>query len=553
MTGTKESFTAMPVAEQVERLSRLDAKSRQDLILSVPNSLDLTRSLSPEALFYTAKEVGLASAVDLLALASPEQIRVMVDLDCWRKDSLDDRRLFTWLMLLDETGSGKLLEWLLHVDAELLVLLVKRHLYVVRKVDVSDERDFDESLYFSFDDQYLLRFIGEEQPIVQLLLERLRRLDYNHYRGILESSLFETESSLEESALHWRNGRLADRGYPSHDEAQELFRFVAPESLSLNRYRRTETPSQPFAEHPEEPPPNHALLLLRVEDSFLVRTLRALTPRELEQIGQELACLSNQVVVAEGCDPGEISEVRRCVESVHHYLNIGLCHSAQDDEVTACRLLREIAARPFLQIGVSLTLRLHQMVRQLDASLRQRGIPGWMDRLDSPFRETCSGVWRRPPRFFAGLATPGEVLNRRFQTLVEVRQVEAILTHVPLWFAVMQRWQLLPKGSGADALTLGTLWNTAFARWLLDGRGEVKALSRANLAALQERMRGVRIEEESTRFLAVGAARSHLTAEEEKGMRALASNASAKLDELLRVDALSAEPRFVEGILFVVA
>src|SRR5262245_10936665 len=117
---TKESFALLPTVEQIVQLERVGAKTRQQLLLSSQNSLPLTRALSSEKLFYTLKEIGLTDAVDLLALASPEQVRDMVDLDCWRKDALDDRRLLTWLMLLDEAGSSKLAEWALHVDVELL-------------------------------------------------------------------------------------------------------------------------------------------------------------------------------------------------------------------------------------------------------------------------------------------------------------------------------------------------------------------------------------------------------------------------------------------------
>src|SRR5262245_1457208 len=139
---TKELFAALPIAEQAVRLEQVDARTRQQLIVSSRNSVTLTRALSSEKLFYTLKEIGLADATDLLALAAPEQIRDMLDLDCWRKDALDNRRVVAWLMLLDEAGSGKLAEWALHTDIELLVLLVMRHLEVVRKADVEEEPDF---------------------------------------------------------------------------------------------------------------------------------------------------------------------------------------------------------------------------------------------------------------------------------------------------------------------------------------------------------------------------------------------------------------------------
>src|SRR5438093_5952987 len=342
MDVTKELFVSLPLPEQVTRLARVDAKTRQELILSARNRVELSRALSVEMLFYTLKEIGLADAVDLLALAAPEQVRAIVDLDCWRKDHLDDRRVLTWLMLLDEAGSGKLAEWLLHADLELLILLVKRHLEVVRKAEVEDDPDFDAARYFTLDDQYLLRFSREEQPILHLLLAQLRVLDYDCYKTVLEQSLLDLDSTLEEDAIRWRNALLADRGYPSYEEAREVFRFVAPESLLLDRYRRTVLRPLRFPGDEALSPPDHALTLLDVPDSFLLRALAALPREDLEQIGQELAYLTNQIVVAEACDPGELAEVRRCVELAHDYLNIGLAHLAQGKEPEAYRLLHGI-------------------------------------------------------------------------------------------------------------------------------------------------------------------------------------------------------------------
>jgi hypothetical protein len=546
---TNELFATLPMTEQIARLDQVDARTRQNLILSSRNSLALARSLSSEKLFYTLKEIGLTDAVDLLALASPEQVRDMMDLDCWRKDALDDRRMLTWLLMLDEAGSGKLAEWALHVDVELLVLLVKRHFEVVRKAEVEEDPDFNQAKYFTFDDQYLLRFIGEEEPILALLLERLRVLDYETYRHILEWSLLEFDSALEEDSLRWRNARLADRGYPSYDEAQELFRFMAPESLSLARYRRASVAKVHYTAGEELTPADHALMLLDVQSSLLVRVLARLSSEQREQAGHELAILSNEVVIAEACDAGELAEVRKCVEEVHDYVNIGLAHLAADNEEQAARLLDETLLRPFFQAGLSLTLQLQYRARELDRLLRRQIGEHWESFLDSPFRETCTNVRRHPPVFFRGLETPGEIFSRRFRTLSEVKQVETVLSQIPVWFEVFHRGQLLPERPAADGETLAVLWNTAFARWSIDGQVTAQPLTREEFLACQRRLATTAQAEAQARFVALCAARLLLTAEEQDALQGLAAFAWDRLEEVFAVDANKADLRFIEGVL----
>lgn len=547
---TKESFAALPTAEQIAHLEQLDARTRQRLILSARNSLPLTRALSSEKLFYTLKEIGLADAVDILALAAPEQVRDMVDLDCWRKDTLDDRRLLTWLMLLDEAGSSKLAEWALHVDSELLVLLVKRHFEVVRKGEIEDDPTFDQSRYFTFDDHYLLRFVGEEEPILALLLERIRVLDYDMYKHILEWSLLELDSALEEDTLRWRNARLADRGYPSYHEAQELFRFVAPESFSLARYQRSVAAKVRYAADEEIIPADHALMLIGGDqESFLTRALANVPPEYIEQIGQELAMLTNETAVAKACDLGEVAEVRRCAEEVHDYVNIGLAYLAHENETEAIHLLLETLLRPFFRVGVSVTIRLQNHACEIDSVLRRRVGEWWEEWLDSPFREVCAHARRRPPVFFRGLDTPGEIFTRRFRNLAEVRQVETVLQHALVWFEVLQRWQIVSAHRFSEKVSLARLWNTAFARWVMMEQMGTQPLKRGELKLLQETLQCSSLDNAQARFLSFMTAQASLTDEETVAIKTLASFAQTTLSELLTVEAETAEFRFLDGVL----
>ena len=539
----------LSASEQAAQLVQVDAKSRQEMILAAPNSLDLVRALSSETLLYTIKEIGIEDAVDLLAFAAPEQVRDMLDLDCWRKDGLDNERLINWLLLLDEGGSSKLAEWFLHTDIELLVLLVKRYFEVVRQADIEEDPNFDQAKYFTFDDQYLLRFRGEPEPILHVLIERIRTLDYRMYLYVLENSLFELESGLEEAAFRWRTARLEDHGYPTYEEAQDLFRFVPPESVPLQPYKRTALQMH-FASGDEVvTPPDHALALLSQPASFFSRVLAALAAEFLEQIGQELAYLTNIIVAAEGRDTGEIGEIRRCVEMAHDYVNIGLAFSAKEDEREAQHLLQATQVRPFFQVGRGLIQRLQYQANQMAAQLHEQGLPEWESYLDTPFREMAAGVRRRLPVFFVGLETPGEIVSRRFSRLSEVKQVQALLAQIPIWLVVLQRWELLPEGKAPEGITLAVLWNTAFARWVLESRVDVRALKRQELETLHEQLPHASLEERWNAFLAFAAEQIRFTHEEQAALETLARHARDKIEEVLVIDAKTVDLRFIEGLL----
>jgi Family of unknown function (DUF6178) len=546
---TKEQFSLLPVPQQIAQLAQVDAKTRQELLLSVRECLDLVRALSPEMLFYTIKEIGLSDAVGLLALASPEQVRDMMDLDCWQKDHLDDQQIIRWLMQLDEAGSSKLAEWVLHADIELLVLLVKRHFNVVRKADVEEDPTFDLSPYFTFDDQYLLCFIGEEEPILHLLLERLRVLDYRQYTYVLENSMLELEIGLEEAEFRWRNARLADRAYPEYDEARELFSPVRPESIRIEQYPRSTARHLRFASGEELTPPDHALMLLETRDSLFLRAIAAVPAEDLEAISQELAALTNQVVIADGCAPGELAEVRRCVALVHDTLNIGLAFLAEGNEAQAVHRLHETLLRPIFQAGFGLTRRVSQQARALDTDMQKSGMVAWETYLDTPFRESVAGAKRRPPLFFRGLDTVGEILYRPFQELADIHKVEAVLSQIPVWFGVIHHLAALPPGPAPEGVTLSVLWNTAFIHWVVDKTITRQPVRRKDLLVWQRHVKGKKLEKELAAFMVTVAMRCQLSEDDTTSFRELPAFAQERLSAMMTVDATTVDLKYIEGLL----
>lgn len=551
LAAGKESGDAVEpsVSAQAARLVQLDPKSRQELILSANQGLSLVRTLSSETLLYTMKEIGINDAIDLLGMASPQQVRDMLDLDCWRHDHLDDKRVLRWLMLLDESGSSKLAEWFLHADVEWLVVLIQRHLDVLRKSDVEDDPDFDRSKYFTFDDQYLLRFRGEPEPILHALLERVYALDQRAYLHALENSLFELSSGLEEDAYRWRMARLADRGYPTYEEARALFRLLPPDAASNPQYRRDDDSARPVAGEDAMIPPDHALALLGTPRSFFASALAGVSGEMVQHIGRELAYLTNGIVTAEARDTGEVDEIRRCAETAHNYVNIGLAFAAGEDETSARTLLQSTRLQAFFQTGWGLLRRIQHAARGLAAQLSSSGFSDWEQYLDTPYREACAGLRAHTPLYFVGLEMPGEILSRRFAQLAELHRIESLLVELPVWFRVLRGCGMLPEQKAPDGVTLSVLWNTAFARCVCEGEISIHPLSRSDLHTLHERLNPAALDERWPAFTDLAARQAELTPAERPALDRLAALARERFEEVLAVDPETVELRFLDGVL----
>src|SRR5215510_13607898 len=107
-------------------LARARRGRKADAILSEPDAAQLVPSLPIQELYYAIKEVGLADAAELVALATPAQVQGFVDLDVWDRDRLDVEKVNAWIDTLGEAGYEKLGEVLERLDPEELALWLKR-------------------------------------------------------------------------------------------------------------------------------------------------------------------------------------------------------------------------------------------------------------------------------------------------------------------------------------------------------------------------------------------------------------------------------------------
>src|SRR5439155_1301313 len=202
-------------------------------ILAAPNAQRLVRSFAAESLFHTLKEVGLEDGVELLALASGEQLCALVDLDCWKKDRLEIRTLLDWLEVIVEAGGRAVGELLNSIDRDLLVLLLKRFVRVHRRDDPEEpEDDVEGPEIFELDEHYQIIFHrwDARSPLVRSLIEALYERDYSYFVTVMEETWWGVDSDLEEASFRLRSARLQDRGFPDYFEAQQI--YLPLESLS---------------------------------------------------------------------------------------------------------------------------------------------------------------------------------------------------------------------------------------------------------------------------------------------------------------------------------
>lgn len=392
-------------------LAQLEGKRRLDAILDTADPRAFVRSLPAEDLYFTIQEIGHRDAGPLVALASPAQFRTFVDLDAWERYELSLDRLLVWLRLARGEGDESFMEKLRALDVELQELLVRG---IVRVVDLEEDGEPDEDFIGPVERTPEGRFLvvyppeGPDYALAKRLIDELYAEDPFVAGRFLYAIRWELSSELTETALRWRNARLADLGFPSPEEAASLYARV---DLSA--------PLPPPAGVPDEAPGFY--LAPRGDRSLFGRALDGLDPERRRSADLELVAVLNAALVADAIPPAELDAVRAAIEAVHATLSLGLERLAGADEARASQVLAETALRRVFQIGFTLALELRWRADRL-----RRDLPLALERgsflLEGELGDRLAALLQRRPRY---LGEGGRV--RAFSSLAEIAETAAAL------------------------------------------------------------------------------------------------------------------------------
>ncbi len=427
----------------------------------------VVRALPADELFHAIQDAGLADASDVVQLASPEQFRTFVDLDAWRGGQVDPMRLVPWLRAARGAPSGAdrdadLDAWrekLATLDPELVSLLLRTAL-VIHDLEEDDDPDFESERFMrTAEGRYIVEFVpdGADYVAVRRLVDDLYERDAYMAGRILSAVRWEIESDLEEQALRWRDGRLADLGYPSLEEALSWFARPA---------RRTGTGPGSPAGLPERPP-GFWLASFRRE-TLLDRAAARLPPEAVERFESEALQAANAAIVADRVDPSDPDAVRSAVESARTLLELGLESLSGGDVDVASRALGSTSLKAIFQQGFGQLLELRWRAERIR---KEGAAAGPSPGLDAPVGEAFEAVLRRRPRYFPGLDRPrnewGSVaaaafVERPFRSSEEVRRTAAALGEAEGLLALGRSLGLAPAAGEAPP-TLATLYLTALA------------------------------------------------------------------------------------------
>jgi len=399
----EEEFRKLPFEIKRIYLGGVPPKERMDLILGDPDDKKLTRAMHPQELYWLFKEIGAPDAMDLLGLANPRQCLFILDMELWRGWSFLEDKAVEYFEYILKGGEERFLELLPHLDFNLLSLFLERELIVAGGIgDLNTDEERQTDWDHTFDDVFLIKFKNpKHSQVIGSFLELVCRFDNPLYTALMESVSGEIDSESEEDCYRLKSGRLADLGFPPHDEALEIYSRIDPATFTPGRNK---------------------VLLQTGEATTLPETIltgktfleRVILHMDSELFRMELSYLINTALVADQAHLADMEQRKSVVERVYGYLNIALEYLCKGDETKGAEILGGEYLKSLFQLGFSIVLGLKFRANKLT---------------DSSYatEKALSGLKSARPRYYRGLDADGIDGYREFREMQDVKNMSDFL------------------------------------------------------------------------------------------------------------------------------
>jgi len=320
------------------QLMALDPKDAMERILQDPQPLPLVHSFPEQDLYFLIHDIGPEDTLPLLSLASDRQWEHIVDLEAWQKDQIDVKSVARWLGLLLDADPDRFIRWFLEQKLEFIEFYLYRNIEVrIREHD----QDLSElsSDFFSLDDSYFIRIVepvkdeadqisdDQRKKFLTKFIKHLADFDHRTYQHVMLEATHVLPAESEEKCYHWRNVRLAEKGFLPFDEAVGIYQPIKPQNIGqykIDRLPNSDDSSAVFSIS------QYPMRLLK-EDNHFTRALATLAGSPaLPGIQAEFASLCNRIIVADHKTVRDRQELRQIVKKACGFISLGLERLAKD-------------------------------------------------------------------------------------------------------------------------------------------------------------------------------------------------------------------------------
>lgn len=172
-------------------------------------------------------------------MATRQQRRGFIDLDCWRKDCFHMTSFLEWLAAYIQCGPEEAVSTASAADPQILALFLKKNVDV--HVLELDEPQPALPLILTPDERFGIEITGEASgaTMTRLLLDAIFRLDPSLGYDLIDRIRWDQRISLEEEAYQNKRRRLEEIGFVDYYEALSIYQEIG--EVVTPRLEKSET------------------------------------------------------------------------------------------------------------------------------------------------------------------------------------------------------------------------------------------------------------------------------------------------------------------------
>ncbi len=407
---------------------------RVEALLAAEDPAAAVAALSAAEIYELVTQVGFDETTELIALATPGQLRGCIDLDAWDRDLMLLDPIKPWLAAVIEVGFEKVAAVWGALDAEMRALFIQRNAIVVDLSMGEEPDDMQERpWYYTSDTFFCLEQTADEDTnlLVRRILDDLYRGDPELARHTIMAAKSEPPSELEEQAYRWRSGRLADLGYVDFHDALELFAPLEPDKVVIGEGTQEQFGMLLEEDGSGAPQALPALIAGEVVGrSFLARALECIDdPVDSARLESAILMLTNKLLSAARVKPGDLEALRRGAGYAASTVSLGLEALSRGDVERAAAALRSVSLTRLHRVGYTVTLKLARLGRGLAVGAITAGAPA---------TPVVDALIQLRPWMSRELDQPPERGVRPFESQADVRRVAETLARLTVRIAVAE-------------------------------------------------------------------------------------------------------------------
>jgi len=414
-------FHQMPLKEQLLQIHQAQGKDKYNLILNSSKPEIVVPRLHPQELYLTVNELGAQDSLELISLATPAQITLILDLDCWDLDTLNPESALNWLDFLANCDEEKIRQLAREMEPEILALMLGKHLTIIRGLEAYDDDDAENAK--RMEAIYDIEYKSEDAAkIIGSLFNIWQEREQNHYLQIMEIIRSEILLILEEEVYQRRSARLLDLGIVPTMDARVIYTRTNPQTFVVGD-------KQDFRLEADSLPNPLALLKTATPHHFLAAVLE-------DGIAHELACemlhLVNRKFSADQIDLSSTTEVREALQQTYDNLNLALQYLAGKDLNRATEIFHTTWLQRLFQLGHSL------ISHEQERAVALKKDPDFVS-LDESASLFIDLLTQQPPRYYCeGCDTcPSEICA--INTMEQIQRIDQRLTQLENFIKMLKK------------------------------------------------------------------------------------------------------------------